>query len=70
MQLCEQGALALDIRLALDNKVNLVAKITVREDGFSRLKMLAVYCLFVKQPKLRDIAWQEDTRIQSAIKRS
>src|SRR5262245_14392890 len=22
--------------------------------------MLAVYCLFVKEPKLRDIAWQED----------
>ena len=60
MELREQGTVALDIRLAFDDKVNLVAKITVREDRFSRLKMLAVDGLFVKQPKLRDIAWQED----------
>jgi hypothetical protein len=60
MEFRKQGSVALDIRLALDNKVNLVAKITVREDGFPRLKMLAAYCVFVKQAKLRDIAWQED----------
>ena len=56
------NTLAFDSRLSLDDKVNLIAKIAVRENGLSPLKMLAVHRLIVKQPKLRDVPRQEDVK--------
>ena len=53
-------AVALDIRPALDDKIDFVDKISVGENRLSHLEMLAMHGLFVKDPKLRDVAWQED----------
>ena len=45
---------------ALDDEIDFVAKIAIGENRFSGLEMLAVHRLFVKEPELRDVAWQED----------
>ena len=48
------------VRLALYDKVNFVAEITGGEHRFPGFEMLTVHCFLVKEPKLRDIARQED----------
>ena len=60
MQRCEQCPIALNGCLPFYDKVNFVAKIAICENRFPWLEMLAMYGFFVKEPKLRDVARQED----------
>jgi hypothetical protein len=56
----QAGPPALDSRLSVDDKIDFVTKIAVRENGFPSFKMLAVDRFIVKKPVLCDVARQED----------
>ena len=65
MEFRDSLTVALYLRLTLDNKIDLVAKIPVGENCLTCLEMLAVDRFLVKDPELGDVAGQE--RIEKPV---
>ena len=59
VELSNSLTVALYLRLAMDNKIDFVAKSPVGEDCLSWLEVLPVYRFVVKDPELRDVTGQE-----------